>query len=131
MYLSPLALELLQQAKALAGKSRWAFPSPHGKTHIAPTALLRALNRSTFEKPVSYFTPHDLRRTAATHMTAMGVSRLVVSKILNHVDSSVTAIYDRHSYDSEKMHALTAWSKKLDEITSDSEQASNVVKLAS
>lgn len=57
VYLSPLALELLQQAKALAGKSRWVFPSPHGKTHIAPTALSRALNRSTFEKPVAATRP--------------------------------------------------------------------------
>ena len=41
---------------------------------------------------------------------------LVVSKILNHVDSSITAIYDRHSYDAEKRNALEAWGNKLNEI---------------
>jgi integrase len=130
VYLSPLALELLQQAKIVAAKSRWIFPSPHAKAHISPTALSRALNRSTFEKPVAYFTPHDLRRTAATHMTAMGISRLVVSKILNHVESSVTAIYDRHSYDNEKTHALESWWRKLLEITTNTIQTSNVIHLA-
>lgn len=39
----------------------------------------------------------------------MGIPRLVVSKILNHVESGVTAIYDRHSYDAEKREALAKW----------------------
>jgi hypothetical protein len=49
-------------------------------------------------------------------MTAMGISRLVVSKILNHVESGITAVYDRHSYDQEKRKALNAWGRKLDTI---------------
>jgi integrase len=79
----------------------------------------RAIRRSdeAFKKDrIKHFTPHDLRRTAATHMTEMGISRLVVSKILNHVDSHITAIYDRHSYDTEKWNALEAWSNKLKQM---------------
>jgi len=60
-------------------------------------------------------------------MTEMGISRIIVSKILNHADSSITAIYDRHSYDSEKQHALAAWSKKLSQIIDDTKEADNVV----
>jgi integrase len=60
--------------------------------------------------------PHDLRRTAATLMTSGGVPRLTVAKILNHVDNTVTAIYDRASYDADKQAALTWWSAKLDAI---------------
>lgn len=37
-------------------------------------------------------------------MNSMDISRLVVSKILNHVESGLTAVYDRHSYDAEKRH---------------------------
>jgi integrase len=59
------------------------------------------------------FTPHDLRRTAATRMTAGGISRLTVSKILNHVERGVTAVYDRHSYDAEKRAALDWWDARL------------------
>ena len=77
---------------------------------------------------ISHFTPHDLRGTAATHMTEMGISRLVVSKILNHADS--TAIYDRHSYDAEKRYALEAWSRKLKEIIY-SESTNNIISLIS
>jgi hypothetical protein len=49
-------------------------------------------------------------------MTSMGTPRLVVSKILNHVESGVTAVYDRHSYDEEKRAALEAWASRLVEI---------------
>ena len=42
-------------------------------------------------------------------MVGAGVPRLVVSKILNHVETGVTAVYDRHSYDLEKRAALDFW----------------------
>ncbi len=63
------------------------------------------------------FVLHDLRRTAASRMTGdLGVNRLTVSKILNHVESGVTAVYDRHSYDAEKRQALEAWGRRLEQI---------------
>ena len=49
-------------------------------------------------------------------MVGAGVPRLVVSKILNHVESGVTAVYDRHSYDREKRWALDFWGRRLDGI---------------
>jgi hypothetical protein len=39
-----------------------------------------------------------------------------VSKILNHVETGVTAVYDRHSYDPEKRAALDFWGKRLEQI---------------
>ena len=62
------------------------------------------------------FVLHDFRRTAASHMTGMGIPRLVVSKILNHVESGVTRVYDRHSYDAEKREALEVWGRKVMEL---------------
>ena len=50
-------------------------------------------------------------------MAAIKVPRLVIAKILNHTDNQITAIYDRHGYDDEKMEALTAWSKVLEEMS--------------
>ena len=49
-------------------------------------------------------------------MAGGGIPRLTIARILNHVDSSVTAIYDRHSYDQEKRSALDWWSRKLTAI---------------
>jgi hypothetical protein len=59
------------------------------------------------------FNPHTLRRTAESHMTGMGVQRFTVSKLLNHVDTGVMAIYDRYSCDPEKRSAVGAWELTL------------------
>jgi hypothetical protein len=52
----------------------------------------------------------------------------VVSKILNHVESGITAVHDRHSYDGEKRMALTKWDERLREIVT-GETASKIVNL--
>jgi len=62
---------------------------------------------------VDDFRGHDLRRTAASIMASGGIPRLSISKILNHVERSVTAVYDRHTYDAEKAAALAWWDRKL------------------
>jgi hypothetical protein len=59
-------------------------------------------------------------------MTSIGISRLVVSKILNHAEPGITAVYDRHGYDREKRAALDAWSARLGEIISGTPGRSNV-----
>jgi hypothetical protein len=46
-------------------------------------------------------------------MAGFGIPRLLISKILNHVEPGITAIYDRHSYDSEKRGALARWAERL------------------
>ena len=95
--------------------SPWLFPSPKPGRHIEQLAQATKHIR---ERAGVEFVPHDLRRTAASYMTSMGIPRLTVKKILNHVERDVTATYDRHSYDQEKHHALDAWGQRLDEILS-------------
>lgn len=41
------------------------------------------------------FSPHDLRRSTATHLLDAGVDVLLVSQLLGHSDASTTARYDR------------------------------------
>lgn len=71
---------------------------------------------------------HDLRRTAATVMGRLRVTRFVLGRVLNHADSSVTGIYDRHEYLDEKRQALDAWGRFLENLTSPT-PGGNVVKL--
>jgi len=60
---------------------------------------------------------HDFRRTGASVLTGvLGVPRLVVAKILNHADSSVTAVYDRTSYLPEMREALDRWATWVESI---------------
>ena len=78
------------------------------------TSLTKAITRNLAHFDIEPFGPHDLRRTAATQMTGVGVSRLVLAKVLNHAEPGITAVYDRHGYDAEKRDALDRWGKQLD-----------------
>lgn len=92
----------------------WLFPISAGEKAI--TRLEKAVQRIKKRSSVD-FRPHDVRRTVASKMTGdLRVSRFVIERLLNHADGSVTAVYDRHSYDEEKRAALSAWAKRLDEI---------------
>ena len=114
--LTRLALSVLSEIKTMAGESRWLFPSRRDDRHITKSSIDHAVRNNLDHFGIAPFTPHDLRRTAATHMASAGVSRLTIKKILNHVDSDVTSIYDRHSYDKEKLQAMKIWEMKLQSI---------------
>ena len=112
--LSPQAKAVLDALPRDGGG--WVLPGRFDGTHLIETSLARYVADLRQRLGMEHFTPHDLRRTAASHMTGLGVSRLVVKKLLNHVDSDVTAIYDRHGYDAEKRAALDAWGGHVAEI---------------
>jgi integrase len=61
------------------------------------------------------WTPHDLRRTAATFMTALGVLPEVAEKCLNHTEESrVKRTCQRYSHESEKREAWRLLGERLD-----------------
>jgi len=122
--LSPQASALLDAIRPLGSGSPWAFPDADGEGHHKAHERIRRRSQVSF-------VPHDLRRTAASYMTSMGISRLVVSKILNHVEKGVTAVYDRHSYDREKREALDAWGARLEQIITERHGIESDVTLCS
>ena len=125
--LSEPAVEILEELRVTARKSEWVLPSPTGNGPLR--SVWRAMNSIRKNTGVE-FVPHDLRRTGASRMTGnLGITRLVVSKVLNHVETGITATYDRHSYDREKRQALDTWGARLLEILSGKEQAANVVQI--
>ncbi len=70
---------------------------------------LKKARRNTLDR----WTIHDLRRTCATGMGALGVDQFVIGRVLNHADRSVTGIYNQHSYLAEKKAALQKWADHL------------------
>ena len=128
--LSIAAVDLLKDLRANADEhlktqrhpkpSVFVFRNARGKRQQAEAV-------DTFA--VADFRGHDLRRSAASLMAGSGVPRLVISKILNHVERGVTAVYDRHSYDNEKKIALDSWARTLTAIIEQKDGA-NVVPFA-
>jgi integrase len=145
--LSNLALQIL--AEAPPNEAEYLFPSSltglpyrgqsidHAARHLFEPRPARAGRRAP-RKPVSpplaglmeRFTPHDLRRTAATRMREIGISRGDVKMVLNHVETDVTARYDRYDGLAEKRRALDLWAKRLQQIIAGEQPADNVVELA-
>lgn len=124
--LSRQAVAILERLRKRAN-GPWVFPWPTTERPIENPQ--KAAERLRERSKVPDLRLHDLRRTAASLMTGMGISRLTVKKILNHVERDVTAVYDRHSYDPEKRTALEAWGRRLDVIVSGAKGCENIVAL--
>ncbi len=128
--LSTSALKIVTAVRAHRNEQLQAQKNPKPPMFVLRTARgkrQQAKAAATFK--VDDFRGHDLRRTAASLMAGSGVSRLVISKILNHVERGVTAVYDRHSYDNEKKIALESWARTLTAII-DQKDGANVVPFA-
>ena len=67
------------------------------------------------------WTPHDLRRTGATMMQALGISLELIDRCQNHVlpGSKVRRHYMLHDYADEKRAAWAALGNMLNEIIGD------------
>jgi integrase len=65
---------------------------------------------------------HDLRRTGATNLQALGIPIEVTDAVLNHISGTragVAGIYNRYKYEPQKRDALDAWGKRLQELLVD------------
>jgi integrase len=123
--LSSLALETIAECEP----GRWLFPSPSTPGHVSVPGLGNAVAENQAHFGIPRWTPHDLRRTAATHMAKNDVPRFIIERVLNHSDGSIGSIYDRHSYDREKRAALEKWERELRRIIGQPSKA-KVVELA-
>jgi integrase len=67
-----------------------------------------------FEKTclLPHWTLHDLRRTFATNLAALGVPIQVTEKLLNHISGTaggIVAVYQRPTYENEMRDAVEKW----------------------
>jgi integrase len=108
----------LRELHRLACGSDYVLPARKAQTrmlpHIAESTLNVALGKVRPHMPGSApFTSHDLRRTARTHLAALGVEAHIAERCLNHKLKGVEGIYNRHDYFEERKDALDRWAKFL------------------
>jgi integrase len=58
-------------------------------------------------------TPHDLRRTHGSAITAMGFGRDAMNRIQNHKEGGIADVYDRHRYEAESKQIMEAVAAKI------------------
>jgi integrase len=72
-------------------------------------AVLKAMREADPRaEPLPHWQLHDLRRTARSLMSRVGVRSEHAERVLGHVLAGVEGVYDRHHYDEEKAEALEA-----------------------
>jgi integrase len=150
IFLTAKALELIGSTD----NKGFLFPCPHKKkeqaidSHALAIAVHRNLawpitdkeGKPLYDKDgvqatqnklgIDHFTPHDLRRTAATFMAEMGEMDEVIDAILNHSKQGVIKVYNQYRYDKEKQAALEAWERKLLSLVTEKKAArANVVSI--
>ncbi len=114
-------------AQILAGLPRmgeYVFPATREARKGVPVRVVNGWSnlKTRFDKSINGVSPwtlHDLRRTFATNLAALGTPIHVTEKLLNHVSGSVSgvaAIYNRHAYMDEMRVAIVNWEKRVAEI---------------
>lgn len=132
VFLSPFALRQFSYLRKLTGDSPWCFP---GRNRAVAHVNEKSVTKQVGDRQLRFksramplkgkreddslvlaggvngeWTPHDLRRTAATMMQRVGVMPVVIDRCQNHVlaGSKVRRHYLHYSYDAE---AKGAWAK--------------------
>lgn len=83
------------------------------------TERLKALGKASDSVEIAEWRLHDLRRTGATNLQALGIPIEVTEAVLNHISGTragVAGIYNRYKYEPEKRTALEAWDARLREM---------------
>jgi integrase len=146
VYLTDTALQIIAdageeltrlRARRKAPASGYVFEASPGKA-IGNAALSRAVERAhealgaKMIEPWGRWTPHDLRRTMRTALSACKVRPDIAELTIGHTKRGIVAVYDQHGFDDERRKALEAWERRLEAIVEGRDPdavADNVVRL--
>lgn len=113
------AVECLRKLIELGCSSDYLLPARKRQERMLPHIHENTLNVALSKvRPnlgdMERFVIHDFRRTARTHLSALGIVPHIAERCLNHKVEGVAGIYDRHDYIDERREALTKWAAFLE-----------------
>jgi integrase len=113
--LCPEAARLLQALEPDRGTEGFVFTtigskpvSGFSKAKLRIDKRMKAILGARFQP----WRAHDLRRTAASGMAALGFQPHVIERVLNHVSGvqgGLVGVYQRHEYRDERKQAVVDW----------------------
>ncbi|NCQ23684.1 MAG: integrase [Rhodobacteraceae bacterium CG17_big_fil_post_rev_8_21_14_2_50_63_15] len=147
VYLTDTALQIIADAKAEIDrlhkrrKEPWSgnvFEARPGKP-LTRHAVSRAVARYHAElgakvvEPWGRWTPHDLRRSMRTGLSAAKVRPDISEIVIGHVIPGIRGVYDRHDFKDELRAAALAWEARLLAIVDgrdpDAKDSADVIQL--
>jgi integrase len=88
----------------------FVFAGPRGgSVHGLDTAMRAVCRKIGAERA----TPHDLRRTHGSTITALGFGRDAMNRIQNHIEGGIADVYDRHRYEQENKRVMESVAAKI------------------
>lgn len=146
IHLSDFALKQFNELATMRQTSAWVFPSTDNTGPVCLKSFNKQLsdrqrtdeermsNRSkavdALTLPGGRWTPHDLRRTAASLMAGMGISGDVIDECLNHqIENRVRRVYIRDRREADQARAFDALGARLAELVGAIAPESNVRRL--
>jgi integrase len=79
----------------------------------ASKRLDAAMREIVVKLGVERATPHDLRRTHGSTLTALGFGRDAMNRVQNHVEGGIATVYDRHQYAEENRAVMEATARRI------------------
>jgi integrase len=144
IYLSEFAKAQFELLQSINAASEWCFPNRQNNNHVCVKTVTKQIGdrqrgkaqpmsrRSPYTNALSLpqgkWSPHDLRRTGATLMTALRVLPEVADRCLNHTEEDrMKRTYLRHDYKVEKQDAWRLLGERLELLTGSTD---NVIPLS-
>jgi integrase len=100
----------VQALIAELGNGGFVFAGPRGRPVHGLDAAMRAACK---QLGVERATPHDLRRTHGSTITALGFGRDAMNRIQNHREGGIASVYDRHGYAEETKRIMEAVASRI------------------
>lgn len=137
IYLSKFVIKHLTALHAITGSTPWLFPATFkSENHVCVKSMTKQIKdrqRPIDSKPMKNrtvkfaqalvlpsgdWTPHDLRRTAATIAASLGTPPHIVDKMLNHVEQNrLVRIYQRAHFEVEQAEGWRMLGERLELLT--------------
>jgi site-specific recombinase XerD len=102
--ISPITTNLLKAWVGQNDKSEWLFPAAHIWGYWDKVGVEKMMRRACERYGIKPMTPHALRHFFATHNLKNGARLEVISRILGHASTAITADIYVH-VDSEDIHS--------------------------
>jgi integrase len=103
------------------------FEGARGKA-IDGTKLAHAMQGICAKLGVERATPHDLRRSHGSKITALGFGRDAMNRIQNHRDGGIANVYDRYQYADENKRIMESVAAHIMSLVEGETADSNVMQ---
>ena len=117
-------------AKALLGENGvgkgFVFGGVRGGAVSGLDDAMRSICRSL---GIERATPHDLRRTHGSTITALRFGRDAMNRIQNHREGGIASVYDRHEYADENQRVMEAVAARITALAEGRSDDGKVVAL--